>query len=235
MSTKDRPVALITGATRGLGLAIAQELSTDHHIVIGGRNEAQVRACVDSFPSASPFIADLTIPEELKRAYAQFENLGLPLDVLIHNAGVAARRTVAHASHEDWSQILATNVIAVADLTRLALPLLRASQGLVITINSGAGVRAYAGDTPYCASKWALRAFTECLREEERGRVRVCSIHPGRIDTDMQKHLCLAAGDTYNSADHMPPAEVARTVRLAVSFPHTMNVDELRIRTTEPK
>ncbi|WP_026461131.1 SDR family oxidoreductase [Schaalia suimastitidis] len=235
MSIDSRPIALVTGATRGLGLAIARELGADHHVVVGGRDEATVRRVVESLPAASAFVANLTDQDSLERAFANFSATHDRLDVLVHNAGVAKRLSVASASRSHWQWMMETNVVAVAELTRIALPMLRASRGMVLTINSGAGVRAYPGDAPYCASKWALRAFTECLREEERGRIRVCSIHPGRIDTDMQHQLHVDAGVTYNPAAHMPAEEVARTVRLAVSLPEVMNIDELRVRTTEPK
>lgn len=113
--------------------------------------------------------------------------------------------------------MLEINVIAVADLTRLVLPLLRASHGDVIMINSGSGfLRTPASGGVYAASKYALRALTHALREEERGIVRVTSIHPGRVDTDMQVELQAQAGRPYNAAEHLRPQSVAVTVRAAL-------------------
>lgn len=230
-----RPVALITGATRGLGLAIARELAPDYHIIVGGRDRSHVNEVCASLPSASPFIVDLSDLESIAGAFAVAMEQVDRLDVLVHNAGVARRTSVANAEIADWQSMLTVNVMAVAELTKHSLPALREAHGTLLTINSGAGVRAYPADTPYTASKWALRAFTECLRDEERGRIRVSSIHPGRIDTDMQRDLQEAAGITYDATQHMPASEVAKSVRWALSLPNVMNIDEIRVRTTEAK
>lgn len=230
MSIPDRPVALVTGATRGLGRAIAEALAPDHLVLVGGRDSASIARVVAELPHAAPFLADLT--DAWATGHAVRECL-VPLgrlDVLVHNAGVARRGTVADTPRETWRWMLDTDVVAVADLTRLALPLLRSSRGTVVVVNSGAGLRGYAGDAPYCAAKWALRGFTEALREEERGRVRVTSLHPGRIDTDMQRDLQARVGRPYDTREHMDPADVARAVRLAVDLPVDTGLDEVRIR-----
>lgn len=230
-----KPVALVTGATRGLGLAIARELGRDHHVLVGGRSASAVHEVVGSLPNASPFVADLTLESPTAAAVALLREEFGRLDVLVNNAGVALRARVEETSREQWRWLLETNVVAVADLTRLCLPMLREARGLVVMVNSGAGVRTYPSDTAYTATKWALRALTECIREDERGLVRVTSLHPGRIATEMQQALQAQAGRPYDPSQHMDPADVARCVRLAVSMPPSTSVDELHVRTTEPK
>lgn len=230
-----KPVALVTGATRGLGLAIARELGRDHHVLVGGRSASAVHEVVASLPSASPFVADLTSESSTAAAVALVREEFSRLDVLVNNAGVALRARVEETSREQWRWLLETNVVAVADLTRLCLPMLRETGGLVVMVNSGAGVRTYPSDTAYTATKWALRALTECIREDERGLVRVTSLHPGRIATEMQQALQAQVGRPYDPSQHMDPADVARCVRLAVSLPPSTSVDELHVRTTEPK
>lgn len=231
----ERPVALITGATRGLGAAIAQALAPTHRLIIGGRSAASVEAACARFEDAIPFAADLSDEDAVARALsAALEQAGR-LDVLVNNAGIGWKATIEQTCREDWRRVLETNVVAVADVTRLCLPALRAAHGTVVMVNSGAGVRVYPSDAAYTVSKWALRSFTECLREAERGVVRVVSLHPGRIDTDMQVAMQAQAGRAYNADEHMRASDVANAVRVAVDLPASTNIDEIHMRTTEAK
>lgn len=225
----DRPLALVTGATRGIGRAVAEDLGRTHHVLVGGTTSDRVADVVAELPSASPFVADLTDLEALAGAVGQ---TGLErLDVLVHSAGVADSAEVGAAAPELWRRVFEINVFAVAELTRLMLPALRAAGGQVIAINSGAGYSSRAGGGIYSGSKFALRALTDALRAEERGGVRVTSIHPGRVDTDMQRELQAQKGNTdYDGSVYIAPESVAETVRLAVDMPAASMVEELSIR-----
>jgi NADP-dependent 3-hydroxy acid dehydrogenase YdfG len=226
-------VALITGGSRGIGRAIAQELAPDHRVLVGGTNAERVQEVVSALPNAAPFLADLTDAEAVRRAW---EESGVQeLNVLVHSAGVAWTSPVGEASLEQWREMFEINVFAVAELTRLTLPALRAAAGHVVAINSGAGFRSRANSALYSGSKFALRAFTDALREEERGTVRVTSLHPGQVDTDMQVALQTAAGNTgYDGARYISPEAVAKTARLAVDNEAASGVDELTIRPVNP-
>lgn len=231
--TAARPVALITGASRGIGRAIAENLGRDHHILVGGTNAERVQAVAEALPSAEAFIADLGDAEALQQAW---EQTGLTqLDVLVHSAGLAWMRDVAEAPLSEWRQMFEINVFAVAELTRLTLPALRAARGEVITINSGSGYRSRGGSALYSGTKFALRAFTDALRDEERGTVRVTSIHPGQVDTDMQVALQESYGNAnYDGGRYIAPESVADTVRLAIEMPAASMVEELAIRPVNP-
>lgn len=222
-------VALITGASRGIGKAIAEELGPDHHILVGGTNPELVSEVVSALPSAEPFLADLTDAAAVAQAW---QDTGLEqLDVLIHSAGLAWMRPVGDAELDEWRQMFELNVFAVAELTRLTLPALRAAAGQVIAINSGSGFNSGAGGALYSGTKFALRAFTDALRAEERGTVRVTSLHPGRVNTDMQVALQASMGnDQYDGARYTSPQAVAKAARLAIDNEAASMIEELAIR-----
>ena len=138
------------------------------------------------------------------------------------------------SSRAEWRRVLEVNVVAVCDLTRLLLPRLREAGGHVVAINSGSGFSASASAGLYSASKFALRAWADALREEERGRVRVTSIHPGRTDTDMQHELHEAEGRPYDAGRLLAPASVAAAVAYALSATPDANVDSVSIRPALP-
>lgn len=225
-SRASRPIALVTGASRGIGHAIAMDLGRTHHVLVGGRDAARVDAVVRSLPSAAPFVGDLTV--------GLVPGLPSALDVLVHSAGVEEGGPVADTGLDVWHRVFAANVFAVAELTRLAIPALRSARGLVVVVNSGSGFASGAGGAVYAGSKFAARALTDALREEERPHgVRVASVHPGRTDTDMQRALVAREGDEYDTRFAMPAESVARTVRLVVDMPSSATVESLSIRPTE--
>lgn len=218
--------ALITGASRGIGRAIADALASDHHLLIGGRDAALIAATVAALPSAQPFPCDITDDDAVAEALAGIDTL----DVLVHSAGSSPLGPVADTPPAVWRDVLAINLVAPANLTRLLLPALRAAHGHVVFINSGAGFNARAGWGAYAASKFGLRALADALRAEEAGLVKVTSIHPGRTDTDMQRTVFAHEGADYAPDRLLSPASVAATVRLAVDAAPNASIDTLSIR-----
>lgn len=209
--------ALITGASRGIGRAIAEELGKDHHILVGASRDAS--EVVDKLPSAEPFEVDLRDEQAIVDAARKIENV----DVVVHAAGVLHKAPFDELDAQQWRDTMDINVLAPVTLTRELLPALRRSRGLLITINSGAGFHGVEENTAYCASKFALRGFTDALRLEEKGRIRVTSIHPGRTDTDM------LADPKHGDRPKMDPVNVARAVRLAVDVDPDTVVEFLRV------
>ena len=219
------PVALITGASRGIGRAIADDLASTHHLLLGGRDLAALEALASSYPSAEPFAVD--VREVSGADVADIERL----DVLVHSAGVLQMGAIADLEDETWRTSFEINVFAVARLTRLLLPALRAARGQVIAINSGSGYSSGAGSAVYSGTKFALRALTDALREEERANgVRVSSIHPGRVATDMQAELHEFEGKDYSPTAWIQPGQVAKAVRLAVDASRDATIESLNIR-----
>jgi NAD(P)-dependent dehydrogenase (short-subunit alcohol dehydrogenase family) len=219
-----RPVALITGASRGIGRAIAEALSPTHHLLVGGRDTTAVAEVVAACESAEPFVVELTDVDAVASAVAGIERL----DVLVHSAGVIAYGPLANSDPAEWERVLAVNVIAPATLTRLLLPALRAASGLVVFINSGAGLTASPGWSVYAASKFALTALADSLRAEERG-LRVTSVHPGRVATDMQAELHQLEGRPYDPSKYLQPAAVAHVVKTVVDLGTSGVVPSVRV------
>jgi NAD(P)-dependent dehydrogenase (short-subunit alcohol dehydrogenase family) len=229
-----RPVAVVTGGTRGIGLALVRELAATHHLVVGGRSADSVADVVASLPSAEGLVADLadcspggSLETALKALVPRLPRV----DLLVHSAGVLRSGTLADAPVRDWADSMTVNVVAVAAVTRALLPALRAAHGLVITVNSGSGLTATPAGGAYCASKFALRALTDSLRQEEREHgVRVTSLHPGRVDTDMQRELVEFEGAEYDADSYLDVDSVVRAARLAIDAGPDASVDMVSVR-----
>ncbi|MFF3444494.1 SDR family oxidoreductase [Streptosporangium sp. NPDC002721] len=220
-----RPTALVTGASRGIGAAIARALAPTHDLLLGGRDTEALAEVVSGLPGASarPWPVELTAVTEADVAGVD------RLDVLVHSAGVVTLGRVEETPAEVWRRTMEINVIAVAELTRLLLPALRAARGHVLLINSGAGQRANPNWVSYAASKYALRAFADGLRLEEPG-LQVTTIYPGRVATDMQRGVRAQEGGPYRPEDHLDPDSVARLAVTALTASPDAHITEITVR-----
>ncbi|MBF4553156.1 SDR family oxidoreductase [Corynebacterium suicordis] len=225
-------IAFVTGATRGLGHAIAQELSKDHHIIVGGTSDNAAEVA-ELFPSAEPFIADLANLEEVRAKVAELDLQSV--DVIVHAAGVVAHKATTETAAEEWQGAFDVNFFAVAELTQLLLPALQATGGTLVAMNSGAGYHSGDGYGPYATTKHALKAYTDALREEQRGSIRVTSIHPGKADSDMQREIQAERGNEYDASQFIKPESIAQAVRLAVDLGDDAVIEELAIRPANGK
>lgn len=224
-----RPTVLVTGGTRGIGRAVCDALADDHHLVIGGTSSQAVAAAVARYPSAQGFVADLA--DEASTADAVADLALARLDGVVHSAGVLGNGALTDLRRDDWRRTFEINVVAVADLTRLLLPALEAARGTVVVINSGSGLTAGGPGGVYSASKFAARALTDAMREELRPKgIRVSSIHPGRVATDMQVELNEFEGREYVESNYLRPESVASAVRLALTATPDANLDMVSVR-----
>ncbi|MEU5869960.1 SDR family oxidoreductase [Glycomyces sp. NPDC047369] len=221
---------LVTGAGRGLGRTLAERAGGRGDTVIA---HARSEAALAGVPHAKALIADLAEPESLAGAVAA---AGIErLDALVHNAGVLNVNAVADETLEQWQLTLAVNVVAVAELTRLLLPALRAARGHVVFLNSGAGLNTAPRLASYSASKHALKSIADALRAEERGNgVRVTSLYPSHFDTDMQRGLRDQYGSDYDPTRAMSPDSVAATILGVLDAPADMVVNDLRMEPPNP-
>jgi 3-oxoacyl-[acyl-carrier protein] reductase len=196
-------VAIVTGGSRGIGLAIARALVADGvHVAITGRSDAHLAAARHKIEGAGPgsvetFQADVRQHDDMARvADATAARFG-GLDILINNAGVGVFVSVSDMTPAQWSEVIDTNLTGVFNATHAALPhLRRRGGGFIINISSLAGKNAFADGAAYCASKSGLNAFSEALMQEVRyDNIRVSYVMPGSVAT------AFSSGDAAKGAD----------------------------------
>ncbi len=208
-------VALVTGGSRGIGLAIARALVADGaHVSITGRSAAHLSAARPTIEAAGPgsvetLQADVRRYDEVKGAIdATVARFG-GLDFLINNAGVGIFTDVATMTPAQWSEVIDTNLTGVFNACQAALPHLRQrGGGFIINISSLAGKNPFKGAAAYCASKAALNAFSEVLMQEVRyDNIRVSYVMPGSVATGFSN------GDETKGADwKSAPEDIAEVV-----------------------
>jgi NADP-dependent 3-hydroxy acid dehydrogenase YdfG len=218
------PTAMITGASGGLGSALATALAPTHTLFLAGRPSARLDEVAEKF-GATTWPIDLSDVDGLPAVVEPI----VELDVLIHNAGVAYPGRVAESYIEEWQSTMQVNVIGAVALTLALLPALRSAGGHVVFINSGSGINASPGLASYSASKFALRGFANSLRNDEPA-LRVTSVHPGRIATVMQEGLVAYEGREYDPSQFLQPETVAQVVVDAINAPSDAHIHEVIVR-----
>lgn len=222
-----RPIALVTGASRGIGAAVARSLAETHDVLLGGRDGGALRTLASQVEGAKPWPVELTDSASVADAISGIDRL----DVLVHSAGLVELGSLSEVSVDSWRRTFELNLFAVTELTRLLLPALRAAEGQVVLVNSGSGLAAKPNWGSYAASKFALRAFADTLRAEEGPNgVRVTSVFPGRVDTDMQRDVRATEGGEYQPEHYLRPESVAAPVVSAVHASRDAHLTEIVVR-----
>jgi 3-oxoacyl-[acyl-carrier protein] reductase len=221
-------VALVTGGTRGLGLGIAGRLAAEGAAVgVVGRNVERAQAVAldlaRSGVSAVGVGADVSSWAETQRAVAEVrERLG-PVDIVVANAGIGVIGPVADADPDDWRRMMDINYLGTAHVTKAILPeMLERGRGDIVAIASAGGTKGYPDWSGYCATKWAVVGFMECLAQEVATRgVRVSTFCPGGIDTPFWDDLNQDIHRTGSAsrATLMQPDDVAEAVMLQLRLP----------------
>jgi NADP-dependent 3-hydroxy acid dehydrogenase YdfG len=229
-------VAVVTGASSGIGRAITLALSREGVEVCAiGRDEKRLAEAVESarqFSPAAGFQIDLTAQgSDLAILEHLQEKLG-KLDILIHAAGLIYQDRMEVARIEDLDAQYATNVRAPYLLTKTLLPMLAAAQGQIIFVNSTAGLTAKRPEIgQYSATKHALKAVADSLREEVNPKgIRILSLYLGRTATPMQEALYRTDGKDYHPETLMQPEDVASAVVQALTLPVTVEMTDVSLR-----
>ena len=216
---------LITGVSRGIGQVLAQRLTADGHQVFG---LVRTPASAGGLDLAGVLVADLSMPESLEAALRPWLDSGIGLDGVVHCAGIVRGGPLAATRPADFADQFAVNVTAVAELTRLLLPVL-CTAATVVFVNSGSGLNARPPLTSYGASKFALRAYADALRQEEPS-LRVCTIYPGRTATDMQRSVRAAEAGDYDESAYLRPGTVADVIASMLALPADGVITDLTLR-----
>ncbi|WP_239345543.1 MULTISPECIES: SDR family oxidoreductase [unclassified Frankia] len=245
MTAKRQPelvgrTALVTGASSGIGRAIAVRLAVaGASVVATGRN----RRALDELAAAADrreveihlHPADITDTDARAELAAAVRQLPGGLSIMIHSAGAYQRSPVAEADISDLDHQYAVNVRAPYALTQLLLPELldagRRSGGDIIFVNSTQGITASPNISQYAATKHALRAIADSLRAEVADAgVRVCTMLPGRTATPMQRQVVQAGGPSWAPDTLMAPRDVAEMVTAVLALPIRTTVTEVVMR-----
>lgn len=239
-------VALVTGASRGIGLSIARGLiDAGCRVICSSRSEALLNQVVfDMGDQACPLVVDVARPDGCKDLVRNVPREFQTVSILVNNAGhdVGGRRLFYEGSSEDWDAIIDTNVKGLIRVTHALLPaMLEQNEGHIINIGSVAGVYSYRSGTAYNASKFAVHGFTEALRKDlDHTGLRVTEIMPGLVKTDFAR--ARNKGDQHTAEKfyqgfpvHLVPQDVARAVLYALEQPPHVNVSQLMIEPVQTK
>lgn len=231
-------VAIVTGASRGIGrtisVALAQESAT---VVLAARSLPKLKETAELVKQVGGkpeiIVTDLLQEDSIKNLVKTVRDKFYQLDILVNNAGITHSSKLEETRTEDWQRCLQVNATAPFILCREALPLLRKSPtSYIINISSVVGVKGYPLQSAYTASKHAVRGMTISLAEEMNGtNVRVHLVCPGGVDTELIPRV----RPDLKSEDLMRPEEIAELVLYLVTHKGKAMIDELHIRRTTSK
>lgn len=228
-------VAVVTGATGGVGAAIALALARKGATVFAvGRNHEALDctlAAVRRYSDGVACAVDLTVEEQVRELRSSLEAAGRT-DILVHSAGAFQQNLISDARLEDLDRLYAINVRAPYLLTQQLLSLLISARGQIVFINSSAGLTSRRPEIgQYAATKHALRGIADSLREELNPKgVRVLCVYLGRTATAMQQAAMQAEGKEYVPERLLQPEDVASTIVHALELPPTAEVTDINIR-----
>src|SRR4051812_27874329 len=220
----DRPVLLITGASTGIGAATARHAAqAGYRVALAARSAEKLESLAQELGGEEEAIAvatDVTDFAAQEQLVARTLDAFGRLDVAFANAGFGAARGFLKESPEQWREMVLTNVLGAAYTIRATLPALRDASGHLVLTSSVAGRRALPGSL-YSATKHAVTAMAEALRQEVDGAIRVTSIEPGMVDTPFFDD---------RPTDALTADDVARAVMFAISQPAHVDVNEILVR-----
>jgi NADP-dependent 3-hydroxy acid dehydrogenase YdfG len=240
----ERAIAVVTGASSGIGAATARRLATEgFHVVLAARRadglDALVMVVTSAGGAATGAVVDVTSDADVAGLARIVTELDGDLELLVNNAGGAAGSDpIEFASVEDWQWMYDVNVLGTLRVTKALLPALEESgAGTVIVLSSTAGLVVYEGGAGYAAAKHAQTAFAETLRLELNGRpIRVIEIDPGMVRTD-EFALTRYRGDAAKAAavyagvaEPLVAEDIADCIAWCATRPHHVNVDRLVVR-----
>ena len=226
--------ALVTGASRGIGLAIARRLAElGARLSLCARDATRLESAAAALRKegyeALAMVADVTHANEIQTLVDRTHRELGPIDILINNAGIGRFGPAHQMSEADWDAVLDTNLKSVFLVTRAVAPgMIERKRGHIVNISSLAGKNAFANGGIYCASKWGLMGLTACMAEDLRAHnIRVSAICPGSVATDFSPHT---GRDT---SKLLQPDDIAHAVATLVTQAPQSFISEIDLRPTQ--
>ena len=227
--------ALVTGGTRGIGLAVAEALlGAGAGVAICGRNEEALKVAVSQLTNRAKGkvlgkVADVRSNTEVADLFTMIDHELGDLDILVNNAGVGVFKSTAELSVEDWRKTLDTNLSGVFYCCREALPRMKQrGGGYIINISSLAGKNPFAGGAAYNASKFGLNGFSESMMLDHRyDNVRVSYVMPGSVDTEFSPRAARADWK-------IAPEDIGEIVLMLLKMPERTLVSRVEVRPSRP-
>ena len=233
-------VAVVTGASSGIGKAVAVSLA-EHGATVClvarrlDKLEAIASASRSIPPELIPYQADLSQDEHLNRLVTRLRADFQHVDIIVHSAGIYERDRLACARITDFEVQYRTNVLAPYALTQALLPMLPAHLGQIVFVNSSAGLTAPENLSQYAATKHALKAIADSLRKEvNQDGIRVLSVYLGRTATPLQERVHEMENRTYRPENLMQADDIAAVIVNALSLPRTAEVTDIQMRSLKP-
>ncbi len=238
-------VALVTGASSGIGEATVLALAAEGAKVAlaarrADRLDALVQKITESGGEAVALACDVADEAQVRQAVSAVQDKWGRLDILVNNAGIAVLGPILGADTSEWRNVFDVNVLGLMYAAHAALPLMKAQGGgHIVNISSTASRSAPSGMSVYCASKWAVNAFSESLRQEAVAyKVRVSVIEPGMVTSEFSDKITFEAARNamaarFASLRALDSADIAAAVVYAVTQPAHVSVNELLVRPSE--
>jgi NADP-dependent 3-hydroxy acid dehydrogenase YdfG len=233
-------VAVITGASSGIGEATARALAADgHRLALIARRTDRLDALAAELGDAIAIEADVTDRDSIVAAAERVQAELGPADVLLNNAGVMLLAPFSSDQRAEMRQMIETNLLGAMTTTEVFLDQLRDGGGDLINLSSVAGRFARAGNSVYAATKWGLNGWSEGLRQELQPDVRVTLIEPGAVATELTDHItdpnAKATAEKMYDELAITAEDIAEVIAFAVSRPRRMTLNEILIRPTAQK
>jgi 3-oxoacyl-[acyl-carrier protein] reductase len=231
--------AIITGGGRGLGKATAVAFAREGiDIAITGRNEAVLKETVSELEAFGVEVIysvfDVGNYEDVKKGIQSIIKTFGSIDILVNNAGIAAFGTFNEMEVSQWSQIIQTNLMGMYYVTKEVLPyLISQNEGEIINVSSTAGLNGNANISAYSASKFAVIGMSESLMKEVRkNNIRVCTLTPSTIESDMSIELGIANKDSHDSV--LQPEDFAELIVAGLKLPRRAMLKSASLWSTNP-
>lgn len=231
-------VAVITGASSGIGEATARALVADgNKVALLARRADRIAAIAGELGDAAVAIeADVTDRDSLVAAAERVERELGGADILVNNAGVMLLGPFSSGQRADYRQMVEVNLLGAITATEVFLDQIRRKKGDLVNISSVAGRTARIGNAAYAATKWGINGWSEGLRQELQPDVRVMVVEPGAVATELTDHITheatKAATKDYVADLAITSEDLAAVIAFAVSRPHRMALNEILVRPT---